>query len=118
MPYNKKTTGVPNVDRVTDDIYSILNKIKGGGTGSGTVSAHNDLTGLNTGDFMHLTAAIFTALTGGFSENKFRFMTNWRLRNYINADNNNRPELWLEYSATPEVEESWIWTNKFYPKVF
>lgn len=44
--------------------------------------------------------------------------THWRTKEYINTNNNNRPELWLEYSATPEVEESWIWTNKFYPKVF
>lgn len=29
MPYNKKYTGIPSVDKTIDDIYDILNKTKG-----------------------------------------------------------------------------------------
>lgn len=43
MPFPKKTTGIPNVDHVTNDIYSILNRLKSGGGSSGSSSAGNPI---------------------------------------------------------------------------
>lgn len=58
MPYNKKTTGMPNVDRVTNDIYSILDRFKPvvvvGGE-SGGITDHRNLNNLNSENYYHLT---------------------------------------------------------------
>lgn len=40
----------------------------GAGGGGGGTSIHNDLTGLNVGDFLHLTAAEYSNLTGSSPE--------------------------------------------------